>query len=916
MATLLAPKSASSHRHVTHGTVTPDTSPSSLPSLTTPPSPTLSPFATPVDDLIESYRLHGYRIADLDPLGLANKPELAELSWRFHATALDSSARYGIAADNTVIEQIEQTLRRIYCDAIGVDCTGVRDASRRAWLFARMESGATPGMNADARVALLEQLASAEMWELIADERYEGAKRFSLQGCESLIPLMLALVDNAASYGLDRVFLGMPHRGRLNALVNIMGLNAAEMLARLDPASTQAMQASDLPYHLGATTTRATRHGDVTLTMSYNPSHLESAYPVVSGMTRAFNDENPNHPALAIVVHGDAAFAGQGVVTETLNMTRRSGYDIGGTIHLVVNNQIGFTTSNTADAVDAVYCTDIGRGVDAPVIRVNADRPEAVLRVAAMALDYRLTFGSDVIIDLVGYRRLGHSEHDIPSLTQPYLQQVIASHPTVVDLYHAEIEASGSVDALREDIAARLMSERGSKGAEGAVQSTTSQGTSQEAASHAALHLASDIAAHEASHAASRESSDKAPRVAPQVASHDARDIRAMSPKRLTTLLAALTHVPANMRVHDVIEKMVGRWAKTGDDPFAAVDWCLAENLAFASLLDDGVDIRISGMDVGRGTFMQRQAVWHSQHRVTGAPDRYVPLRHIAARQGRFDIFNSPLTEEAVLGFEYGYSVQAVGGLTVWEAQYGDFVNGAQVYIDQYIASGEAKWGYQSGLVVALPHGHEGVGPEHSNAYLGRFLQLCADDNMRVVVPSTSAQWFHLLRAQAANTLAKPLIVMSPKSQLYGNTGSHSPLHALADGAFEPVLRDDAVADASTVKRVVLCAGKVFYELDEARRQGELGSVAIIRIEQLYPFPARELAAELAAFANLEHVVWAQEEDANQGAWRSIRDDLDAAVAGRWRVSNVCRTTTASGSHSSVLAHSEEQRRIVARALT
>lgn len=850
MATLLAPQSASSQHNVTHRPV------SLQPAAA-------SPFATPVDDLIESYRLHGYRIADLDPLGLTVKPELAELSWRFHATPLESSARYGIAADNTVVTQIEQTLRRIYCDAIGVDCTGVRDASRRAWLFARMESTSTPSLNAESRSALLAQLARAEMWEWIADERHEGAKRFSLQGCESLIPLMLALVDNAASRGLDRVFLGMPHRGRLNALVNVMGFNAADMLARLDPASTQAMQASDLPYHLGATTTRETPHGNVTMTMSYNPSHLESAYPVVSGMTRAFNDAHPSQPAMAIVVHGDAAFAGQGVVSETLNMTRRQGYDIGGTIHIVVNNQIGFTTSNTADAIEAVYCTDIGRVIDAPVIRVNADRPEAVLRVAAMALDYRLTFGADIVIDLVGYRRLGHSEHDIPSLTHPYLHQVIASHPSVVELYHAEIDAGIALDALRDDAAAALLSEHGAQGVE-----------------------------------------------TPPAA----REIRALSSERTTSLVAALTRVPANMRVHDVIETLVNRWRQAGSDPLANVDWCFAENLAFASLLDDGVDIRISGMDVGRGTFMQRHAVWHSQYRLTGDPERYVPLRHIAEQQGRFDIFNSPLTEEAVLGFEYGYSVQAAGALTLWEAQYGDFVNGAQVFIDQYIATGEAKWGYRSGLVVALPHGHEGVGPEHSNAYLGRFLQLCADENMRVVVPSTAAQWFHLLRAQAANRHTKPLIVMSPKSQLYGNAQSHSAVSSLIDGAFEPVL-GDALADANAVRRVVLCAGKVYFDLDEARRQGGSASVAIVRVEQLYPFPARELSSVLAAYPNLAEIVWVQEEDANQGAWRSIRDDLEHVAAGRWLVSNVCRTMTASGAHSSVLAHRSEQRRIVDSAL-
>lgn len=832
-----------------------------------------SAVSSSIGDLIESYRLHGYRVADLDPLGLAAVPELSELRTGASVTTPDVHAQYGIATDNTVIDLLERTLRGIYCDAIGLDCTGVRDATRRAWLFARMESTSAADLALDARHALLEQLIRAEMWERVAGEHVEHAKRFSLEGCESLIPLMISLVEHASRRGVDRLFVGMPHRGRLNVLVNLMGMPAKEVLARLDQATPLAARANDLPYHLGATTTRSTPHGDVTLTLSHNPSHLESATPVVSGMARAYNDAHPDRPGAAIIVHGDAAFAGQGVVMETLNMTRKNGYDHGGTIHIVVNNQIGFTTPNAANAVDAVYCTDAGRMVDAPVIHVNADRPEAVLRAAAVAFDYRMVFGSDVIIDLVGYRRLGHSEHDVPSLTQPYLHSVIASHPTVTELYHSALGERIDLDAMRAEAAQKLLEEDESHvrvGVEVGIEAGIEPG------------------------------------------------IKAMDASRMAALASALTRVPPHMRLHKKIEVQLDAWRSAASDRHAGADWCFAENLALASLLADGVDVRISGMDVGRGTFMHRHAVWHSQHGVTGVPDTYLPLKHISAKQGRFDVFNSPLTEEAVLGFEYGYSVEAQDGLTIWEAQYGDFVNGAQVFIDQYIASGESKWGYRSRLVVALPHGHEGVGPEHSNAYLSRFLQLCAEGNMQVVMPSTSAQWFHLLRRQASAVEPKPLIVMSPKSQLYGNVASHSPTSSLVDGHFHEVLGDATIEDVTAVRRVILCAGKFFYDLDLARREPECESdcksVAIVRIEQLYPFPAAHLGAELARFPNLEEVVWAQEEDANQGAWRSIRVELESIVAGRYALTDVCRESTASGAHSSVTAHLREQSRLVGRA--
>ncbi|PXW23905.1 2-oxoglutarate dehydrogenase E1 component [Paraburkholderia caballeronis] len=820
---------------------------------------------------VEAYRRHGYRVARLDPLGLAPLPVVPELAPRFHG--LDSAQLrmpdQAFPAAVTVAE-LERQLRRVYCGAIGLDCGGIRSEARRRWLFARMEADLfAPPPTLAQRGALLRRLAAAEMWEEHVADRFPHAKRFSLEGCESLIPLLDAAIHEAARRGLHRVFLGMPHRGRLNALVNVMDFPAAKMLACLDPESDEAAALTDLPYHLGGTARTHTPHGDVSVVLAHNPSHLQSVYPVVTGMARAWQDEHPDAGCVPVVVHGDAAFAGQGIVAETLNMTRRPGYTPGGTIHVIVNNQIGFTTPNPMDVCQHAYCTDIARSVDAPVIHVNADHPEDVVRAVAIAFDYRAVHGSDIVIDLLGYRRLGHSEHDIPAVTQPLLQAAIAAHPRVTERYHKAIDALVPLAQVRSAVLREMLE---------------------------------------------RPAGDSAFPVAgiDWPASKPAG--QPLSLARLEALTAALTRVPANFELHAFVRDVLAKWQSAVADADHPVDWCQAESLAYATLLEEGHGVRISGMDVGRGTFMHRHAVWHAQSARDGDADHHVPLKHVAERQGAFDIVNSPLTEEAVLGFEYGYSVSSKRRLTIWEAQFGDFVNGAQVFIDQYLAPGEYKWGYQSGLTVLLPHGHEGVGPEHSNGFLGRFLQLCADDNLRVAVPSTSAQWFYLLREQALSAQPKPLVVMSPKSQLYGNGASHSPLHELAGGAFAPVL-GDADAPARAVTRAVLCSGKLYYELLKARNDAHDETIALIRVEQLYPFPHDALERALARYPNLAEVVWAQEEDANQGAWRSVRDALESVVADGLRLTSVCRTATPSGAHASVRTHRDEQRRIVGQAL-
>ncbi|CAB3728999.1 2-oxoglutarate dehydrogenase E1 component [Paraburkholderia rhynchosiae] len=834
------------------------------------PAGDLSPVARTlqVRRFIDAFRQHGHRQASLDPLRLTPLPEVPELDPVFHGLepAQPIGAENPLLPPSAAVHELERQLRRVYCGAIGLDLTGTRDPQRRARLSAWLKSEQLAPLPArDKRRGLLRRLIAAEMWERHVATAFEHAKRFSLEGCESLVPLLEAIVDHAAAHGVQQVFAGMPHRGRLNVLVNVMGFDPAKLVDYLDPDSELAAVQRDLPYHLGGSTVRQTPEGDVAIFLAHNPSHLQSVYPVVSGMARAYQDEHRSFGCLPLVVHGDAAFAGQGIVMETLNMTRKEGYALGGTVHVIVNNQIGFTTPNRMDVEAHSYCTDIARMIDAPVIRVNADRPDEVVRAAKLALQYRMEHEADVVIDLVGYRRLGHSEHDIPALTQPSQQAAIAGHPSVTELYHAAIGEDTPLEELRAD-------------ALKALQPQSAQTLS-------------------------------CPRA------NATKHTRPLSLARMQALTAALTRTPPEVKLHDFVRNVTAKWQASVADESATADWCFAENLAYASLLDDGHGVRISGMDVGRGTFMHRHAVWHSQGKTSGALEPYVPLENLGVHQGEFDIINSPLTEEAVLGFEYGYSVQSASRLIIWEAQFGDFVNGAQVIIDQYIAAGEYKWGDPSGLTMLLPHGHEGVGPEHSSAYLSRFLQLCASGNMKVVMPSTSSQWFHMLREQALSAEPKPLVVMSPKGQLYGNARSHSALRELIGGAFVPVLQDSGVVSPNDVTRVVLCSGKFFYDLQAARDASGDTRTALVRVEQMYPFPTSELADALAAYPDLAEVVWAQEEEKKHGAWHFVRDEVREAVPANCRVSDVCRRESPSGAHSSIRAHRDEQQRLIMAAL-
>ena len=841
---------------------------------------------------IDAHRRDGHRCARLDPLGLSRPADPGLLDpHRFGLQPGDwlSPAGTPLWSARTVAD-LDRTLKAVYCDGLALDASAVRDDARRDWLFREMEAAPpTPG-GAAQRLALLELLVRAQAWEAHVAQAFPHAKRFSLEGNETLIPLLHALCDEAAGSGVRRIFLGMPHRGRVNVLVNLMGLAPARVLDYFDPKSPTPELHTDLVYHLGGERELTTPHGPLSLTLAHNPSHLQSVHPVLTGMARACQDALDRAPGaqadagrrevLALMLHGDAAFAGQGVVMETLMLGGKPGYGVGGTVHVIINNQVGFTEPNPMSAWPAQYCTDVTRMVDAPVLRVNADEPEQALRAAAIAIAWRARFGSDIVIDLIGYRRLGHSESDVPALTRPHIHAITQTHPTVVDRYAAALKADG-VAAPDADMASHL--------------------THARVRAHQAFADPSLPEEAETPHALRR------PGETPPL---DAAGVRA--------LVDAMTRLPEDFEPHAMVRTLTDHWRRMAGiaEPPLPLDWCFAENLAVATILRGGMNVRISGMDVRRGTFLHRQAVWTSQRSGSSdAPAEFVPLRQIPPGGGRFDIYNSPLSEEAVLGFEYGYSVGAARTLTVWEAQFGDFVNGAQVFVDQYISSGEEKWGDASSLTVLLPHGNEGIGPDHSSGYLSRFLQLCGEDNLRVCCPSTAAQWFHLLRRQAFDTLRKPLIVMSPKGTLYYEKASHGAVEDLTGGEFLQVIDDARVELPRQVERLLLCSGKVHYDLERGRRSVARADLALARIEQFYPFPAEALIALFARYPALVEITWVQEEHRQHGAWAFMREQLEEILPAHCKLRCVARRPNASGATSSHAIHQLEQVELVARAL-
>jgi 2-oxoglutarate dehydrogenase E1 component len=834
---------------------------------------------------VRAYRVRGYLLANLDPLEyqIRSFPELEMGRYGLSLWDLDREFFTNNLAGKPIakLREIHEILRATYTRHVGVEYMHIADPEQKEWLRTRMEGTRfADELPREVTLRVLDKLVEAEAFERFLHTRFVGHKRFSLEGCETAIPVLDALLNRGAELGIDRALLGMAHRGRLNVLAHVMGKPLekifSEFEGHIDPESTQG--SGDVKYHLGATSTYTTASGKpIELELACNPSHLEAVDPVVEGMARARQDQlggdNPRAHILPVLIHGDAAFAGQGVVAETLNMSQLRGYRTGGTVHLIVNNQIGYTTL-PADARSTPFCTDIAKSIQAPVFHVNGDDPLSAVRCIRLAIEYRQHFQRDVVVDIVGYRRHGHNEGDEPSFTQPLMYQAIESHRTVREIYQDYLLRAGVLKP--EDV------ERFNAALQDRYRTTLKE--VRETAPEAP---AADAYREPEASAPAPAWTFTAPRV-PRT--------------ELVDLARRLASLPADFTPHDKLRGILERRVKMalGEQP---VDFALAETLAFATLLVNGVPVRLAGQDSARGTFSQRHSVLLD---VTNA-HRYIPLNFLREGQARYVVVDSLLSEEAALGFEYGYSSVAQQTLTLWEAQFGDFGNGAQIQIDQFLASGEAKWNQSTGLVLLLPHGYDGQGPEHSSARLERFLQLCAEDNMRVVYPSTAAQYYHVLRRQALDGTRKPLVVMTPKSMLRDRVAG-SPIDELSDATFAPVL-GDGHAEPVRVRRVVLCTGKVFHELAEARAQHKIDDVALVRVEQLYPWPQPEIDAALAPYAGDVEVIFCQEEPMNMGAY------VHARMAMRKITGYAGRRASASPATGSLQTHKREQAELIARAL-
>lgn len=840
--------------------------------------------------LINAYRLHGHHQAHLDPLGITARREIEDLSLNHHHLSeadLDTSfsTESPLSANGMPLRDIIRALNDTYCGSIGIEYMHISDNEQVLWLQQKMESvHGKPNFSLDKKKQILEQLTAAEGLEKYLGTKYVGQKRFSLEGGDSLIPMMQEVIQLAGENKVREVVIGMAHRGRLNVLVNVLGKAPEDLFQEFEGKQDSAMS-GDVKYHMGFSSDVRTNSGEVVhLAMAFNPSHLEIIAPVVQGSVRSRqrrrDDLAHKKQVVPVVIHGDAAFAGQGVVMETFNFSQARGYGTGGTVHIVINNQIGFTTSNPLDARSTLYCTDVAKMVQAPVIHVNGNDPEAVVFASQIAFEFRMRFNRDVVIDLVCYRRHGHNEADEPSVTQPKMYQYIRKLATPRKLYADKLIADH--DFNENDADAMSL----------AYRDALDKGDAIIEAVHGSYEGQYQV--------------DWSP--------YHNQDWRTevdttLSEQRIAQLGQAITRVPEQFTVHPVVKRLLDERDKMTRGE-CALNWGYAENMAYASLLTEGYPVRLSGQDSGRGTFAHRHAVLHDYHDAS----LYVPLQHIQEQQRQFIIIDSVLSEEAVLGFEYGYSAAEPNALVLWEAQFGDFANGAQVVIDQFISSGEQKWGRLCGLVMLLPHGYEGQGPEHSSARLERYMQLCAQHNMQVCVPTTPAQIFHLLRRQMIRKFRKPLIVMTPKSLLRHKLAV-SELSDLMHGKFHLVIPEVDELAAKKVRRVVLCSGKVYYDLLQARRANQQDDVAIFRIEQLYPFPIEELKQALLKYPNANDVVWCQEEPQNQGAWFSSQHNMRAALNEAQRLRYVGREFFAAPAVGSAGLHAKQQQQLVQQAL-
>jgi len=839
--------------------------------------------------LIGAYRILGSRWANLDPLRRMTRPQIPELEPAFYdLTEADMELEFNtgtlVGPERASLREILQILRDTYCGTIGAEYMYISDPAQKRWIQQRLEPvRGRPQLSAEVRRRILERLTAAETLEKYLHTRYVGQKRFSLEGGETLISCMDEIVQRAGVQGVEELVIGMAHRGRLNVLVNTLGKAPKELFAEFEGKHSSELSSGDVKYHNGFSSDVSTPGGPIHLTLAFNPSHLEIVNPVVEGSVRARQHRRKDEggeKVLSVLIHGDAAFAGQGVIMEPFNLAQTRGYGTGGTVHVVVNNQIGFTTSDPRDARSTIYCTDVAKMIEAPIFHVNADDPEAAHFVCQLAMDYRKEFKKDVVIDLICFRRLGHNEQDEPFVTQPLMYKKIAQHPGTRRLYGDRLAAQGVVTAEEPDQLIRDYRQALDEGRQ----------TSSPVLSNFQRKYAVDWSPYR--NARWTDSADTAVPMA---------DLERIGDR--------LTHVPEGVKLHSVVERVMQarREMAHGKRP---LDWGMGEAFAFASLLVNGYGVRVSGQDSGRGTFAHRHAVLHDQNREKWDQGIYVPLSNLAENQAEFQVIDSVLSEEAVLGFEYGYACAEPNELVIWEAQFGDFANGAQVVIDQFIASGESKWGRLCGLVMMLPHGYEGQGPEHSSARLERYLQLCAEHNMQVCVPTTPAQIFHLLRRQMVRNFRKPLVILTPKS-LLRKPEAVSSLKELAKGSFQTVLGEVQDFRRENVTRVIACSGKVYYDLAAARREKKAENVAIIRVEQLYPFPHKQFAAEMKRYASAKDVVWCQEEPQNQGAWYQTQHYLAENMRSEQRLFYAGRPSSASPAVGYVAKHNEQQKKLV-----
>jgi 2-oxoglutarate dehydrogenase E1 component len=842
--------------------------------------------------LINAFRVRGHENAQLDPLGRPHHEPVPDLTLEFHDLSdsdLDQEFDTGslAAPERMKLREIVDLCRRVYCGSIGVEYMHIVDTEKRRWLQERLEGcGGEYSPTAEKQKGVLRQLLAAEGIERYLHTRYVGQKRFSLEGGESLIPLLNEAIRHAGNHGIAEVVVGMAHRGRLNVLVNVLGKSPSVLFDEFEGkhAASQPGHSGDVKYHLGYSSDIRLEDGQVHVALAFNPSHLEIVDPVVAGSARARQDRREDlgdDAVMPVLVHGDAAFAGQGVVMELFQMSEVPGFAVGGTLHIVVNNQLGFTVM-PRDGRSTMYCTTVAKMVHAPIFHVNADEPEAVLHVMQIACDFRKQFKRDVVIDLVCYRRHGHNEADEPSATQPVMYQIIRDLQTTPRLYANSLIAGGvlteaDVVEMIDDYRDRL--DRGEQVAPDVMdKSKQRKDYVQDWSRYKDTEWFAD--------------SDTT-----------------ISAGKLESVAEQITTLPAGFELHPRVDKIYRDRRKMagGDIP---IDWGFAESVAYASLISEGHGLRLVGQDSGRGTFFHRHAVLHHQ----GTAEEYTPLKHVNPEVS-VAVIDSLLSEEAVLGFEYGYACSEPEKLVIWEGQFGDFVNGAQVVIDQFITSGEAKWGRLCGLVMFLPHGYEGQGPEHSSARLERFMQLCSLNNIQVCTPTTPSQMFHMLRRQLKRDYRKPLVVMTPKS-LLRSKASTSTLESLTGGKFELVIDDSHAAKPQAVKRVILCSGKVFYDLDKMRQDNSAKNVAVVRLEQLYPFPGDNVEEVLKRYPNAGELAWCQEEPQNQGAWYCSKHHFEGCLRDGQQLFYTGRPSSASPAVGSFAIHVEEQKRLVEEALT